>query len=80
MLADAAVLATGLELLAQKPNIGTDALAFAADAARRALQICQQVTGGLGFTLEFPLQRAYRRAGAAQAWADQALIAWERLS
>jgi hypothetical protein len=76
MLADAAVLSSGLELLAREEQIGQNALAFAADAARRALQICQQVAGGIGFTLEFPLQRAYRRAGAAQSWIDSALGEW----
>jgi hypothetical protein len=35
---------------------------------------CQQVADATGFTLEFPLQRAYRRARAVQLWAD-ALIA-----
>ena len=27
-------------------------------------------SGAIGFTLEFPLQRAYRRARAVQLWAD----------
>ena len=36
-----------------------------------------QVTGALGFTLEFPLQRAYRRSRAARSWADAVLLAWE---
>jgi hypothetical protein len=76
MLADAAVAADGLELLAAGvPSL--DALAHAGEAACRAAALCHQVTGGIGFTLEFPLQRAYRRARAAQLWADAALIAWE---
>ena len=41
------------------------------------MAICMQVTGALGFTLEFPLQRAYRRSRAARAWADAVLLAWE---
>ena len=39
-----------------------DALAHAGEAAERAVANCMQVTGALGFTLEFPLQRAYRRS------------------
>ncbi len=76
MLADAATLVDGLTLLtADRP--GPDALAHAGDAAERAVAICMQVTGALGFTLEFPLQRAHRRSRAAHAWADAALVAWE---
>jgi hypothetical protein len=76
MLADAATLSDGLELLAQDLP-GLDALAHAGPAAERATALCMQVTGALGFTLEFPLQRAYRRSRAARAWADAALLAWE---
>jgi 3-oxo-4-pregnene-20-carboxyl-CoA dehydrogenase alpha subunit len=76
MLADAATLADGLTLLtAERP--GLDALAHAGDAAERAVAICMQVTGALGFTLEFPLQRAYRRSRSARAWADAAIAAWD---
>ena len=76
MLADAATLVDGLTLLsADSP--GADALAHAGEAAERAVAICMQVTGALGFTLEFPLQRAYRRGRAARAWADAVLLAWE---
>ncbi len=76
MLADAATLVDGLTLLsADSP--GADALAHAGEATERAVAICMQVTGALGFTLEFPLQRAYRRVRAARAWADAVLLAWE---
>jgi alkylation response protein AidB-like acyl-CoA dehydrogenase len=76
MLADAATLVDGLTLLsADSP--GADALAHAGEATERAVAICMQVTGALGFTLEFPLQRAYRRGRAARAWADGVLLAWE---
>ena len=76
MLADAATLVDGLSLLTtDRP--GTDALAHAGDAAERAVGICMQVTGALGFTLEFPLQRAYRRSRSARAWADAVIAAWE---
>ena len=76
MLADAATLVDGLRLLAGDLP-GTDALAHAGEAAERTLAICMQVTGALGFTLEFPLQRAYRRSRAARSWADAVLLSWE---
>ena len=76
MLADAATLVDGLTLL-RADSPGADALAHAGDAAERAVSICMQVTGALGFTLEFPLQRAYRRSRSARVWADAVLLAWE---
>jgi hypothetical protein len=76
MLADAATLVDGLTLLTSESR-GMDALAHAGEAAERAVAICMQVTGALGFTLEFPLQRAYRRSRSARAWADAVLVAWE---
>ena len=77
MLADAATLVDGLTLLtADRP--GVDALAHAGDAAERAVTICMQVTGALGFTMEFPLQRAYRRSRSARSWNDAVLEAWDR--
>jgi butyryl-CoA dehydrogenase len=72
-LADAATAARGLALLAHGAP-GRAALAHAGPAAVDVTAACQQVVGALGFTLEFPLQRAYRRARAVQLWAD-ALIA-----
>jgi butyryl-CoA dehydrogenase len=72
-LADAATAARGLRLLAHD-SPGRAALAHAGTAAVEVTAACQQVTGAIGFTLEFPLQRAYRRARAIQLWAD-ALIA-----
>jgi 3-oxo-4-pregnene-20-carboxyl-CoA dehydrogenase alpha subunit len=76
MLADAATLVDGLTLLSAN-SPGPDALAHAGEATERAVAICMQVTGALGFTLEFPLQRAYRRSRSARAWADAVLLAWE---
>ncbi len=76
MLADAATLADGLTLLAADCP-GSDALAHAGEAAESVVAVCMQVTGALGFTLEFPLQRAYRRSRAARSWADAVLVAWE---
>jgi hypothetical protein len=76
MLADAATLVDGLTLLtADCP--GPDALAHAGDAAERAVTLCMQVTGALGFTMEFPLQRAYRRSRSARAWNEAVLLAWD---
>ena len=77
MLADAATLVDGLSLVTGECP-GMHALAHAGDAAERAVGICMQVTGALGFTLEFPLQRAYRRSRSARAWADAVLEAWDR--
>jgi crotonobetainyl-CoA:carnitine CoA-transferase CaiB-like acyl-CoA transferase len=76
MLADAATLVDGLALLAAD-SPGADALAHAGEAAERAVGICVQVTGALGFTMEFPLQRAHRRVRSARAWADAALRSWD---
>ena len=75
MLADAATLVDGLLLLADD-RPGPDALGHAGEAAERAIAIGMQVTGALGFTLEFPLQRAYRRSRAARTWGEAALTAW----
>ena len=71
-LAAAATLADGATLLAEEEP-GPAALAHAGDAACRVTAPCQQVVGAIGYTLEFPLQRAFRRARAARLWADAAL-------
>ena len=76
MLADAATLVDGLTLLAADCP-GLTRSPTPGEAAERAVGICMQVTGALGFTLEFPLQRAYRRSRSARAWADAALLAWD---
>jgi alkylation response protein AidB-like acyl-CoA dehydrogenase len=76
MLADAATLVEGLRLLTHDEPGGA-ALAHAGEAAERTTAVCMQVTGALGFTLEFPLQRAYRRSRAARSWADNVLTAWQ---
>lgn len=76
MLADAATLVDGLTLLSGD-SPGLDALVHAGDAAERAVGICMQVTGALGFTTEFPLQRAYRRSRSARTWADAVALAWD---
>jgi hypothetical protein len=72
-LADAATATRGLLLLAaERP--GPAALAHAAAAAVEVTAACHQVTGAIGFTLEFPLQRASRRARAMQLWIDAFLF------
>ena len=68
-LADAATAARGLALLAEGTP-GRAALAHAGGAAVDVAAACQQVVGAIGFTLEFPLQRAFRRARAARPWSD----------
>jgi Acyl-CoA dehydrogenase, C-terminal domain len=71
-LADAATAADGLELLAAEPATAA-ALAHAGEAAVAACDACHQVCGALGFTLEFGLGRASRRARALRLWADAVL-------
>jgi alkylation response protein AidB-like acyl-CoA dehydrogenase len=68
-LADAATAATGLELLA-RASPGAAALAHAGAAAVEVTAACHQVCGAIGFTLEFRLHRASRRARALQLWTD----------
>jgi Acyl-CoA dehydrogenase, C-terminal domain len=76
-LADAATVVDGLLLLARGEQ-GADALLHAGEASERALAGLQQVTGALGFTLEFPMGRIRRRMRASRVWAEAALDAWER--
>jgi hypothetical protein len=73
-LADAAALSEGLRLLSLDEP-GLDELAYAGEAAVRALGGCLQLTGALGFTLEFPLQRAYRRVRSSRAWSEAVIDA-----
>lgn len=72
MLAEAATTVRGLSLLAWSEP-GADALAYAGWAVCEVTATCQQVTGAIGFTLEFQLQRAYRRARALRLWNDAVL-------
>jgi alkylation response protein AidB-like acyl-CoA dehydrogenase len=74
MLAEAATTVRGLSLLAaERP--GAAGLAHAGPALCKVTSTCQQVTGAIGFTLEYPLQCAYRRARALQAWSEVVLDA-----
>lgn len=71
-LATAATLTTGINLLTEE-RVDAPTLSHAGEAACQVTVICQQVVGAIGYALEFPLQRAYRRSRAVQLWADSAL-------
>jgi Acyl-CoA dehydrogenase, C-terminal domain len=74
LLADAATTVRGLSLLAgDRP--GAEALAHASAALCMVTASCQQVTGAIGYTLEYPLQCAYRRARAMLLWSECTLDA-----
>jgi Acyl-CoA dehydrogenase, C-terminal domain len=78
LLADAATAVRGVELLAaDAPD--ADALAHAGAAIAGACAACQQVTGAIGFTLEYPLHRYTQRARALATWND-ALLSGDQLS
>lgn len=71
-LAGAVTAVRGVRLLAgEGPD--ADALAYAGPAVARACAACQQVTGALGFTLEYPLHRYTQRARALASWNDALL-------
>jgi hypothetical protein len=72
LLADAATAVRGVELLAgERPD--TEALAYAGWAVAEACAACQQATGAIGFTLEYPLHRYTQRARALAVWNDSLL-------
>jgi Acyl-CoA dehydrogenase, C-terminal domain len=78
LLADAATTVRGVELLAgHRPDC--DALAHAGPAIADACAACQQVTGAIGFTLEYPLHRYTQRARALAVWND-ALLTKDQVS
>lgn len=67
LLADAATAVRGVELLAtDRP--AADALLHAGPAIAGACAGCQQATGAIGFTLEYPLHRYTQRARALTTW------------
>jgi alkylation response protein AidB-like acyl-CoA dehydrogenase len=68
-LAEVATAADGLRLLSLGRSDGA-ALAYAAMAAEEELAACHQLTGAIGFTLEYPLQRALRRARSMRVWSE----------
>ena len=72
LLADAAATTRGLRLLALR-SPDQYALAHAGPALCAVTATTQQITGAIGFTLEYPLQRAYRRARALSVWNEAIL-------
>jgi butyryl-CoA dehydrogenase len=72
LLADAATLVRGVSLLASD-GPDRDALAHSGQAVAAACAVCHQVTGAIGFTLEYPLHRYAQRARALAAWNDALL-------
>jgi butyryl-CoA dehydrogenase len=72
LLADAATSVRGVRLLAGE-GAGPDALAHSGTAVAGACAACQQVSGAIGFTLEYPLHRYTQRARGLAAWSDALL-------
>jgi hypothetical protein len=78
LLADAATAVRGVRLLAAEPADANalahaDALAYAGPAVALACAACHQVTGAIGFMLEYPLHRYTQRARALSTWNDALL-------
>lgn len=72
LLAGAATAVGGVRLLAgEAPD--ADALAYAGHAIAGACAACHQVSGAIGFTLEYPLHRYTQRARALAIWNDALL-------
>jgi alkylation response protein AidB-like acyl-CoA dehydrogenase len=66
-LSDTAMASEGL-LMALEDTTGPEAVRHAVRAAVLVSRTSQQLHGGIGFTLEFPLQRLTRRAWALESW------------
>jgi butyryl-CoA dehydrogenase len=74
LLAGAATAVRGVTLLcAHAPS--EDALRHAGPAVRGACDACHQVSGAIGYTLEYPLHRFSQRARALATWNDALLDA-----
>jgi hypothetical protein len=74
LLAGAATAVRGVALLcADGP--GEDALRHAGPAVREACDACHQVSGAIGYTLEYPLHRFSQRSRALATWNDALLDA-----
>jgi butyryl-CoA dehydrogenase len=71
--ANAATAVRGVALLAASGPADGDALAHAGAAIAAACAACQQVSGAIGYTLEYPLHHFTQRARALQAW-NEALL------
>jgi butyryl-CoA dehydrogenase len=72
LLASAATAVRGVALLAESGAAG-DALAHAGAAIAGACAACQQVSGAIGFTLEYPLHRFTHLARALHAFNEPLL-------
>jgi hypothetical protein len=70
-LADAATALEGVRLLAEREHSWA-ALSYAGTACTEVTAACHQLTGALGYTLDYPLQRYSRRARAMRSWAEWA--------
>ncbi|MDH6198188.1 alkylation response protein AidB-like acyl-CoA dehydrogenase [Mycobacterium frederiksbergense] len=73
-IADCATASEGLQMAAQR---GPDAFVLrqAPVTAFRVMRVCHQILGGLGFTLEYPLQRYSRRVEALRVWTPAVITA-----
>jgi butyryl-CoA dehydrogenase len=72
LLAEAATAVRGVSLVATA-DPGAEALAHAGPAIASACAACQQVTGAIGYTLEYPLHRYTQRARALSLWNENLL-------
>jgi hypothetical protein len=70
-LADSATALEGARLLVEHEHSWA-ALSHVAAVAVDVTKACHQLTGALGYTLEYPLQRRSRRARAMRSWAEWA--------
>jgi hypothetical protein len=70
-LADAATALEGARLLVGEEH-SWPALSHVARVAVDVTAACHQLTGALGYALEYPLQRRSRRARAIRSWAEWA--------
>lgn len=73
-IADCATTSEGLQMAAQR-RPDAYVLQQAPVAALRVVRACHQILGGLGFTLEYPLQRYSRRVDALRTWTPAAVAA-----
>jgi hypothetical protein len=70
-LADAATVLEGARLLVEHEHSWA-ALSYVAAAAVNITGACHQLTGALGYTLDYPLQRRSRRARVMRSWVEWA--------
>ncbi|MCV7230058.1 acyl-CoA dehydrogenase family protein [Mycolicibacterium komossense] len=73
-IADCATATEGLQMAAER-RPDAYVLQQAPVAAFRVMRACHQILGGLGFTLEYPLQRYSRRVEALRVWTPAVVTA-----